>query len=122
MLFRAGGNGGRGELLSSILNVTTSLIINIVVGKGGTAGKTATRGNAAIAGSSGGSSSILSITARGGGGGGRGYAYEGNYKEGRDGTSYEGGASGGNGAKSRGSNPTAGVNGWVKITYGKGIE
>lgn len=122
MLFRAGGNGGRGELLSSILNVTPLLITNIVVGKGGTAGKTATYGTAAIAGGSGGSSSILSITARGGGGGGRGYAYEGNYQTGRDGTSYEGGASGGNGAKSRGSNPTAGANGWVKIAYGEGIE
>ena len=121
LIFVSGGNGGRGELVSTVLEVIPSSTINIVVGKGGKEGSTSTQGNRAVAGNSGDNSSIATIVARGGGGGGRGYYYKNDRYEGSAGTSYGEGGIGGNGATKDSQTPTAGKNGWVIIEYGGDI-
>lgn len=115
-IFMSGGNGGRGELISTVLEVIPLSTINIVVGKGGNEGSNSTKGNGAVAGNPGDNSSIATIVARGGGGGGRGYIWDGNGSAGSAGTSYGEGGLGGNGATKDNQPPTAGNNGWVKIT------
>lgn len=106
-----GGQGGNGELINTIISIASSTSIKIIVGKGGAG---ATWGSEY--GSSGGNSSIYTVTARGGGGGS---------SSGKRGTNYVNGGIGGIGGygkdKSRPNPGNPGANGWVIVEYGGNI-
>ena len=122
-----GGTGGRGEGITKTVSVTGSATCSITVGTGGAAGVQGASGHpTATNGQAGGSSSLkvgsTTITARGGGGGTAAHRGSG---AGTNGTSYNGGASGGQSGAYPADDfrgPKSGSNGWVYIEYGQGIE
>ena len=124
-----GGNGGSGEKKITIDTLTAGQTYSVTVGAGGKGGKSqySRRGNAQPTdGTDGGKSSFNNVEAKGGG---AGIASKPNGKnqriEGKNGTSYQGGAKGGSAGvcKDVQKNPSqitdgkGGQNGYVRITF-----
>ena len=141
-VYVGGGKGGNGEHIIKTLTLNKEASYAITVGGGGAAGSNRDVGTkfstgSAPGGSIGASSTAFDMVAKGGGGGIGGARVE--YYDsdiettaiksvhGADGTSYGNGANGGNGGRgatgflhpnpSGAAQPTAGANGWVKISY-----
>lgn len=141
-VYVGGGKGGNGEHIIKTLTLNKEASYAITVGGGGAAGSNRDVGTkfstgSAPGGSIGASSTAFDMVAKGGGGGTGGARVE--YYDsdiesttvksapGTDGTSYGNGANGGSGGRgatgflhpnpSGPAQPTAGANGWVKISY-----
>lgn len=118
LVYISGGNGGNGERIIKTLTLNKETSYTISVGGGGAAGSNG--GKSAPSGSNGASSAAFGMIAKGGGGGTGGRKGESNTP---DGTSYGNGANGGAGGYGKSlfgsseTQPTAGANGWVKISY-----
>lgn len=102
-----GGNGGRGALITQLVNNVSSGTYSLHVGAGGTGGS-GVDGNS---GNIGGSSYAFNVIANGGTGGANNLAH---------GTSYGNGGVGGMGGTGRDAG-SAGSTGWVIIEYGGDI-